>query len=404
MLHSFNKQKIALALLLALLVLAVCLFFFLRKADSTVYLTEEVTQGSLRRVVSATGEIGARHLVTVGAQVSGQILKLHVKVGQAVKKGDLIAEINSVSQENQLATDKARLASYQAQLRSKQISLRIAQRQYQREKNLRKKDATSQEALEKMEDALALAQAEVVTVEAQIRETELAVSTDSTNVGYTKITSPLDGIVVSVPVDEGQTVNAVQSAPTIAQIANLGQMELKIEISEGDVSFVKPGMSLFYTLLGDPDNKRECLLTSLDPGHTTLSDGSYKSTTSASSSSSSSTTDKAVYYYAKANVDNDDGQLRIGMTVQTEIIVEQVDDVFIVPLMAVEKDAQGNKIVRVLDAENTVHTKMVRTGMNDGVRIAIVEGLSKGEKVIHGSLSQAEIAEQNKNRRPGRPH
>lgn len=399
-----NKRTLCIALLLLAAGLAGAgYFFFTHEADNSVYLTEAVKQGTIRRVVSATGEIGARQLVTVGAQVSGQILKLHVTIGQAVKKGDLIAEINSVSQENQLATDKARLASYQAQLRTKQISLRIAEQQYKREKALRKRDATSQESLEKMENALVLAQAELAVVEAQIRETTLAVSTDTTNLGYTRITSPLDGIVVAVPVEEGQTVNAVQSAPTIAQIADLGRMEIKIEISEGDITLVKSGMKLSYTLLGEPDISRESILTSLDPGHTTLSDGSYKSTTTASSGSTT-TTENAVYYYGKANIDNLDGHLRIGMTVQTEIVVAQAENALLVPLMAVKKDAQGVKTVQVLNAEGKVISKTVQTGMSDGVSIEIKDGLQLGEKVIHGSLSQAEIAEQSTMKGRRRPH
>lgn len=399
-----NKRTLCIALLLLAAGLAGAgYFFFTHEADNSVYLTEAVKQGTIRRVVSATGEIGARQLVTVGAQVSGQILKLHVTIGQAVKKGDLIAEINSVSQENQLATDKARLASYQAQLRTKQISLRIAEQQYKREKALRKRDATSQESLEKMENALVLAQAELAVVEAQIRETTLAVSTDTTNLGYTRITSPLDGIVVAVPVEEGQTVNAVQSAPTIAQIADLGRMEIKIEISEGDITLVKSGMKLSYTLLGEPDISRESILTSLDPGHTTLSDGSYKSTTTASSGSTT-TTENAVYYYGKANIDNIDGHLRIGMTVQTEIVVAQAENALLVPLMAVKKDAQGVKTVQVLNAEGKVVSKTVQTGMSDGVSIEIKDGLQLGEKVIHGSLSQAEIAEQSTMKGRRRPH
>ena len=399
-----NKRTLCIALLLLAAGLAGAgYFFFTHEADNSVYLTEAVKQGTIRRVVSATGEIGARQLVTVGAQVSGQILKLHVTIGQAVKKGDLIAEINSVSQENQLATDKARLASYQAQLRTKQISLRIAEQQYKREKALRKRDATSQESLEKMENALVLAQAELAVVEAQIRETTLAVSTDTTNLGYTRITSPLDGIIVAVPVEEGQTVNAVQSAPTIAQIADLGRMEIKIEISEGDITLVKSGMKLSYTLLGEPDISRESILTSLDPGHTTLSDGSYKSTTTASSGSTT-TTENAVYYYGKANIDNIDGHLRIGMTVQTEIVVAQAENALLVPLMAVKKDAQGVKTVQVLNAEGKVISKTVQTGMSDGVSIEIKDGLQLGEKVIHGSLSQAEIAEQSTMKGRRRPH
>lgn len=399
-----NLKVLSFSLAALCFVIACSIWFRSSNSEKTHYLTEEVATGTIRRVVSATGEVGAVQLVTVGAQVSGQILRLHVKVGQAVKKGELIAEINSVSQENQLATDKARLQSYRAQLISKQVALRIAEQQYKREKKLRGRDAASEESLETMENAWALAKAEAAALEAQIREAELAVSTDETNLSYTRISAPLDGIVVSVPVDEGQTVNAVQSAPTIAQIADLHLMEIKIEISEGDVTAVKPGMALSYTILGEPDEGCEAALTSIDPGHTTVSDGSYKSTSSTTGSTSSSTsTDKAVYYYGKARVDNTDGRLRIGMTVQISIVVAQAEGALLVPLMAVGRDAQGKKVVEVLGAEGRPETRFVTTGITDGVRIEIKDGLGVGEKVVNGRLTQAEISSQSQSRRPGGP-
>ncbi len=399
-----NTRKLFFVLLAVLCFATACsVWSRFKKGDEPLYLTEDAATGNIRRVVSATGEVGAVQLVTVGAQVSGQILKLHVKVGQMVKKGDLIAEIDSVPQENQLATDKARLQSYQAQLVSKKVSLRVAEQQFKREEALRGRDATSQESLENMENTWALTKAEVAELEAQIRQTELAVSTDKTNLGYTRITAPLDGTVVSVPVDEGQTVNAVQSAPSIVQIADLNQMEIQIEISEGDVTAVKPGMILSYTILGEPDEVRETTLTSIDPGLSTLSDGSYKNTSSTGGTSSSSSTDKAVYYYGKAHIDNSDGRLRIGMTAQTDIVVARAEGVLLVPLLAVGSDEQGQKNLQILDESGKAETRLVTTGISDGVRVEIKNGLKAGEKVISGRLTQAEIDAQGRNRGPGGP-
>ena len=101
------------------------------------------------------------------------------------------------------------------------------------------KNATSREALENAENSLALARAEVVAVQSLIKQSQLAIDTDELNLGYTRIVAPLDGTVVSVVVDEGQTVNSNQSAPTIVQIADLGRMENKIEISEGDIGVIR---------------------------------------------------------------------------------------------------------------------------------------------------------------------
>lgn len=404
-LHIKNMRKTIFLLLAGLCLAIACIVWLrLKNGDEILYLTEDAALGNIRHVVSATGEVGAVQLVTVGAQVSGQILKLHVKVGQEVKKGDMVAEIDSVSQENQLATDKARLQSYRAQLVAKQIARRIAEKQYKREKALRGRDAASQESLENMENTLALAEADVAVLEAQIRETELAVSTDETDLGYTRITSPLDGTVVSVPVEEGQTVNAVQSTPTIVQIADLSQMEVKVEISEGDITAVKPGMPLSYTILGEPDDVREAVLTSIDPGLTTLSDGSYKNTSSGTGGTSSSTsTDQAVYYYGKALVDNTDGRLRIGMTAQTDIVVALAENILLVPLLAVQRDAEGKKLVQILGPDGAPETRAVTTGISDGVHVEIKDGLKVGEKVINGRITQADLAAQGQRGGPGGP-
>ena len=283
------KKKLFLIAALAVAA-AVAAWYVLRmdQGDGMAYLTEPVTIGNITRTVNATGEVGAVQLVSVGAQVGGQIKKLHVVLGQDVKKGDLIAEIDSVPQLNQLETDKARLQSYESQLAAKKVALKIAKTKYDREMQLKKRDAASKESLEDAENAYALAKAEVTELESQIRQARIAVNTDEVNLGYTRITAPLDGTIVSVPVDEGQTVNANQPTPTIVQIADLDKMEIKIEISEGDITAVKPGMPITYTILSNPETEYKATLTSIDPGLTTLTDGSYKTTSSTGSSASSS--------------------------------------------------------------------------------------------------------------------
>lgn len=393
-----TRKKILLSIIL-IVCLGIGAFMWSRSGngDTMVYLTEGAVTGKISRTVSATGEVGAVQLVTVGAQVSGQIMKLHVEVGQEIKKGDMIAELDSVPQINQLETDRAQLQSYQAQLTAKKISLRMAESQYVRARKLRTVDAASQEALETLEDAYALAKAEVAVLESQIRQTQLSVSTDEVNLGYTRITAPFDGVVVSAPVDEGQTVNAAQTTPTIIQIADLRRMEIKVEISEGDITAVKPGLPISYTILAEPDDVRQAVLTSIDPGLTTLTDGTYKSTTATSSSTSSS---EAVYYYGKAQIDNSDGRLRIGMTTQTEIAVASVDNAVLAPLMAVTNGTGGKKTVRVLKADGTAEPREVTVGINDGVHAQILSGLAAGEKVVTGVLSEAEIKAQGKRRGP----
>lgn len=395
------KKKTAFVLLAAAVAAAGAFFAFRSDTTEAVgYLTEPVRIADIVKTVNATGEVGAVQLVSVGAQVSGQIKKLHVALGQSVTKGDLIAEIDSVPQLNQLETDKARLQSYESQLKAKQVALTIARTQYNRERKLKRSDAASQESLEDAKNALALAESQVDEIESLIRQMRITVNTDEVNLGYTRITAPLDGTIVSVPVDEGQTVNANQTTPTIVQIADLNQMEIKIEISEGDITSVKPGMAIEYTILAEPETVYRASLTSIDPGMTTLTDGSYKTTGSSASSSSSSSSSNAVYYYGNAVINNENGPLRIGMTTQTTIAVAEAKGVLVAPVVAVRRGGRG-KFVRVLSPGGEVERREVVTGLSDGVNVEIVSGLKEGENVITAELTQAEIQAETQRRMRG---
>lgn len=367
-------------LLLAVVLIAV-LWAIFRPKEEVNYITDEVQRSNLSQIVNATGEISAAQLVDVGAQASGQIKKLYVKLGQQVKKGDLIASIDSTTQLNTLNTNKARLDTYRAQLVSAQVALRVKQRAFDRERALLAQDATSKADWENAQDALAAAKANVAELRSQIRQTQIAINTSEADLGYTRITAPMDGTVVSIPVEEGQTVNASQNTPTIVQLADLSKMLNKMQIAEGDMGKVKAGMSLTFTTLADNTKKRHAKLDVVDPGLTTMSQGSYNTSTD--------TTDTAIYYYARALVPNDDGTLHIGMTTQNNILVKSVKGVLTVSNQAI-KHRQGKKIVMVLDNNQQVHPVQVETGITDGMRTEIVKGLKEGDKVVVSSMNNAE--------------
>ena len=384
-----RRAKALPILLIVIFVAAAGAWFALSgKQDKVDYITETARVADIRKVVNATGEVGAVQLVSVGAQASGQIEKLYVSVGQQVHKGDPIADIDSTTQRNDLDINKAKLDTYQAQLAAKQVALKVAQTQYNREAQLRKTNSTSRESLEDAENALATAKAAVAELESQIRQAQIAVNTAETNLGYTKISAPLDGTVVAVPVEEGQTVYANQTTPTIVQIADLSHMEIKIEIAEGDITQVKPGMTVDYTILAEPGATRRAVLDSIDPGLTTLSDGTYDT------SSGSSSSDSAVYYYAKAVVPNPDGALRIGMTTQNVIVVESADQVTAVPSIAVVTRPGGEDYVRLLRPDGSVEERTVETGLSNNMLTEIRSGLQAGDRVVSAQMTQAEAAAQ----------
>ena len=367
--------------LLLAVVLIVVIWAIFRPKEEVNYITDEVQRSNLNQIVNATGEISAAQLVDVGAQASGQIKKLYVKLGQQVKKGDLIASIDSTTQLNTLNTNKARLDTYRAQLVSAQVALRVKQRAFDRERALLAQDATSKADWENAQDSLAAAKANVAELKSQIRQTQIAINTSEADLGYTRITAPMDGTVVSIPVEEGQTVNASQNTPTIVQLADLSKMLNKMQIAEGDMGKVKAGMSLTFTTLAENAKKRQAKLDVVDPGLTTMSQGSYNTSTD--------TTDTAIYYYARALVPNDDGALHIGMTTQNNILVKSVKGVLTVSNQAI-KHRQGKKMVMVLDNNQQVHSVQVETGITDGMRTEIVKGLKEGDKVVVSSMNNAE--------------
>ena len=369
--------------LLAVAALAAGMWWWLKPKNEINYLTEPVVRTSIAQTVSATGEISAAQLVDVGAQASGQIKKLHVTLGQQVKKGDLIAEIDSTSQLNNLNTNKAKLDTYQAQLVSAEIALRSADKKYQREQALWKEDATSREALEDAQDAFAAAKASVAELKSSIRQTQIAINSAEADLGYTRITAPMDGTVVAIPVEEGQTVNANQTTPTIVQVADLSTMLNKMQIAEGDVNKVKAGMKLTFTTLSQPDNVREATLESIDPGLTTMSQGSYTTSTD--------TTDSAIYYYARSLVPNEDNVLHIGMTTENTIIINQAEKVLAVPKLAV-KQRGGKQYVRVLGENNQPQEKEITTGLSDNMNTEVKSGLGEGENVIISEAAAGETS------------
>ena len=351
------------------------------EGNATVtYITEPVRRGDVVRTVNAVGEVGAGQLVDVGAQVSGQIEKLHVELGQEVRRGDLVANIDSTTQENELRTNQARLKTYQAQLAAREIALRIAQTRYDREKKLRSAEATSKENFENAENELALAKATMDELHSSILQTEIALNTAEVNLGYTKIHSPLNGTVVSLPVEEGQTVNANQTTPNIARIADLSHMEIKIQISEGDITRVAPGMEVSYTILSEPEKTFRTTLRSIDPGLTTLTNGSYTGSTDSTA---------AVYYYGKLRVPNPEGKLRIGMTVQSTVTIAEARNVLTVPSLAVQA-RNGKYFVHVL-FDDTAQEREVTPGLSDTLYTEIHEGLNEGDQVITSQMSRADI-------------
>lgn len=377
---TFTKKRI-LGIAVVLIILAAIYYFNLQSQPKTTYLTETVKYSDIQQTVVATGTVRSSNRVEVGARVSGKVEKILVKLGQKVKKGELIAELDSITQKNTLNSAQAQLAAYKAQLVAAQTAYRVANSNFQRIVKLYKRKASSLDDYENAQNNLDSAKANVEQIQAQIKQSEIEVNTAATNLNYTKITSPIDGTVISIPVSVGQTVNANQTTPTIIQVADLNTMLIKPEISEGDITKIKPGMKVQFTTLAEPDEIYQAEIASVDPALTTLTDNEYSESVSDTN---------AIYYYANVLVPNPEHKLQIGMTTQNTIITAQKQHVLVVPTLAIQK-RNGQNSVQILDGDKVVE-KVVQIGLHDDINTEILSGLNEGDNVILSQSSANEAA------------
>lgn len=322
------------------------------------YLTATVEKGDIEDTVLASGTLEAQKLVSVGSQASGQVEHLYVRLGDKVRKGQLIAQIDPLTQQNALATSQSELANQQAQRAVREAALEQARLAFQREKNMLAQDATSRASFEAAQADYRSAQAQLAAVNQQIRQASLTVNSAQLKVGYTRILAPMDGTVVAIVTEEGQTVNANQSAPTIIKLANLDSLQVEAQISEADVMKVKPGQNVYFTTLGDPDRKYYATLRSIEPAPASI--------VSESSTSSSSSSSSAVYYNGLFDVPNPDGSLHIDMTAQVYIVLNEAHDALLIPSAALTQGkGKGNKRTKETDKQTTTSSTATNsTGVN----------------------------------------
>lgn len=346
----------------------------------------QAQRGTVTRTVLATGMLEARELVSVGARVSGQVDTLAVTLGQTVRAGELIAQIDSQDQQNTVLQAEAALANIDAQIAAKEATLERAELTLARQKELGSNNYASRETVESATADVLVYRAELDSLRAQRKSAEVTVSTAKVELERTRITAPMDGTVVAIVVKQGQTVNAAQAAPTIVKLADLSTMLVKAEISEADVMSVRPGQAASFTTLGAPDAPFRAVVRAIEPAPAEIAD------------SDTIASDSAIYYNGLLEVDNADGRLRIGMTAEVSIELERAEDVLTVPAAALERDAEG-AYVQVFDpATRAVQRRAVVPGLSDKVSVEIREGLSGTEAVVTGTQAVAAAAPANRTR------
>ena len=362
---------------------AVAKWQFFPAAQPPSFVTATATTTDLQDTVLATGVLQAFKQVSVGAQVSGQVKVLHVVLGDKVKAGQLIAEIDSVPQQNTQRNAEAALANVQAQLRAQQATQAQTALALQRQKELFAADAGARADLESAQAANDLALANVDGLKAQILQAQVTVDTAKVNMGYTRIVAPIDGQVVAIVTQQGQTVNANQSTPTIIKLAQTETMTVKTQISEADVTRVKIGQKVYFTILGEPDKRYTATLRSIEPAPDSILTDTTTSTTS-------STTSTAIYYNGLFDAPNPDGKLRISMTAQVQIVRADAPGALTIPATALgPRGKDGSYIVRVVGADGQAQPRSIKVGLNTNVSVQVLEGLSEGDKVVIGDAATA---------------
>ncbi len=361
--------------LLAVLVVAAGGYGWTRWQASQVVVvptTVAVERGTVEQTVLASGVIEASSLVSVGSRVSGQVETLAVTLGQEVKEGDLIAQIDSLSQQNDVLQAEADLAQIEADILAKNASIREAELTLERNQQLSERRLSSTGDLEAAEAALAVARAGLISLEAQKQRAEVTISNARLELARTKITAPIDGTVVAIVTSEGQTVNAGMDTPTIVKLANLERMVVKADVSEADVIRVVPGQVVGFTLLGEPDMTFEAVVRDVEPAPASIKESDEIST------------DTAIYYKGLFDVENPDRKLRIGMTAQVSIQIAEAKDVLTVLSSVLgARDEEGNYAVRVYDpATGQTEERSVTVGLNNNITAEVTSGLAEGERVI----------------------
>ncbi|MEQ9877224.1 efflux RND transporter periplasmic adaptor subunit [Pectobacterium aroidearum] len=375
----FTRRRTTIAL--GIIAAAVLIHLFFNKpAPAPNAQTTAAEIADLEQTVLADGKIEAQKQVSVGAQASGQIKALHVKLGDKVTKGQLIAEIDDLTQQDTLRNGEAALKNIQAQRTAKLAELRNNELSWQRQQMLMKRGVGAQADYDSAKATLDATRANIDALDAQIVQAQITVNTAKVNLGYTQIRSPMDGTVVAIPVEAGQTVNAIQTTPTIAKVANLDTMTIKVKISEADVVKVKTGMPVWFSILGEPNKRYEATLSSIEPAPDSINTDST-TTSSSSSSTTSSSSSTAIYYNGLFDVKNPDGVLRISMTAQVYILLSSVKNAIVVPATALTS-RNGMWYVQVMNANKKIESRLVTLGLNDNVRTQIRSGLSVGEQVV----------------------
>lgn len=333
----------------------------------------KVEKADITQVVQAAGVLQAKTKVDVGAQVSGQIQTLHVQLGQQVKKGDLLVSLDPELARNEVARAEAALLQQRALLDARQVDLKLARSEVERQRRLLAGNATAGQEAERAETELAKLEADVRGQSAVLSRLQADLAQAQVRLGYTRISAPMDGVVVNIPVQEGQTVIAVQITPVMLTLADLDTITVRTKVPEADIQLIRPGqLARFATIAGD-GQRYEGKLRVIQPIPERAGN--------------------AVFYNVLFEVDNRARKLYSDMTVQVDIETGAAKQVLAMPMLALgEREKDGRFKVTLLDDKGKQQPRLVRTGLQDGQKVQVLDGLKAGDKVLLAPPSEAASA------------
>ncbi|OKP04755.1 macrolide transporter subunit MacA [Xenorhabdus eapokensis] len=345
-------------------------FFYSQKPIT--YQTSAVIKGDFGRNVLAVGKLDAVSKVDVGAQVSGQLKELYVKLGDKVKQGQLLALIDPQTAKNTVAEIQETAKSLEANLRGAQAELKLAQLKVNRVKHLFKLHLISHQELDSNITDMQSKAARADDLAAQIKQNKAKLDTAKTNLQYTRIIAPIEGIVADIKTLQGQTVIAAQQAPTILTLANLDTMIVNAEVSEADVINLAPGQKVSFTILGAPGRQFHSVLKDILPTPQAVNN--------------------AIFYYARFEVPNPKHILRLQMTAQVKVELQALHNVLMIPISALEissqQDTSSTQYLPSTQYEVSVlhngkaEKRNITIGAFDNANVQVLSGLKEGERVI----------------------
>ncbi len=318
------NKKLKVVVILAICIILTMLFVFVGKKKSIKYQTAIVEKGTVMEKVEATGTIKPVQTVEIGAQVSGMIKEVYVDYNSHVKKGQLLAQIDTSLFQAQVDQAQATLAVKQANYKKYRNQTAYKKATYARYQKLYNQGYVSKDSLESAKTDYNVNLAETASTRADIQQASATLRNNLANLRYCRIVSPVDGVVISKNVEVGQTVASSFQTPTLFEVAqDLTKMRIEASVSEADIGKVKQGQEVDYTLDGYPDKIFKGIVSQVRLASTT--------------------TNNVVTYTVVVDVNNPDGILIPGMTANIEIITNKKENILTVPHAALKFVPQNHK-------------------------------------------------------------